>query len=208
MGTVKPLVQVGGTTMLERVLATLRGSRVDETVVVLGHSAQLIQERIAFGAAKCVVNSSYLEGVASSIQTGLSSIRRDAEAALIVLADQPFLKPQTIDLLIQEYRRGRCQIIIPTYQGFRGNPVLLEGSLFGELATLTGDMGCRAIFGKHASEIVTLPVEDAGILVDLDTAEDVQRLEQSNAEGALESQLFEKADLNGREPGTFAAPAP
>jgi molybdenum cofactor cytidylyltransferase len=198
MGTLKPLVQVGGTTMLERVLATLRQSRVDEIVVVLGHSAQLIQERIAFGAAKSVINNSYLEGMASSIQNGLASIRPDAEGALIVLADQPFLKPQTIDLLIQEYRRSKREIIIPTYNGFRGNPVLLDRSLFGELATLTGDMGCRALFGKHANAIVTLPVEDAGILVDLDTAEDVQRLEQSKAEGALQSPLFQNADLSRR----------
>ncbi len=178
MGEAKPLVQVAGKPMLERTLATLLESRVDEIVVVLGHSADLIQERIPFRGAKTVINNSYSEGIASSLRTGLSSVAANAEAALIVLADQPFLKSETIDRLLEEYSSKKPEIVIPTYNGFRGNPVLLDRSTFREVAQLTGDIGCRAIFGSHIRGLLKVPVQDPGVLVDLDTPADIQRFAQ------------------------------
>jgi molybdenum cofactor cytidylyltransferase len=199
MGTVKPLVRIGGETMLERTLSALRESRVDEIIVVLGHSADLIQRSVGFDGARIVINDSYYEGMASSLRTGLSSLRADAAGVLIVLADQPFLKHETIDRLIDEYRENKPEIIVPTYNGFRGNPVLLDRSVFDELAELKGDIGCRAIFQDHRGGILKLPVQDAGVLLDLDTPADVERFGKSSAEQKLESTLFEHSDLSGRE---------
>jgi len=190
MGVVKPLVRIGGKPMLESTLSTLLQSRVDEIVVVLGHSAQLIQETIPFGSARIVINDSYAEGIASSLRIGLSSVRANAEAALIVLADQPFLKAETVDRLIEEYRSKKPEIIVPTYNGFRGNPALLDRSLFPELAQLSGDTGCRAIVGRHTRGLLKVAVQDPGVLVDLDTPADVQRFEQSSDEQVLESTLL------------------
>jgi molybdenum cofactor cytidylyltransferase len=200
MGTIKPLVPVGGTPMLSRVLSTIRDSQVVETIVVLGNSAEVIRERVEFGDAKVVVNASYREGMASSLQAGLAHVT--CAAALIILADQPFVKSQTIDLLIDEYRRNSPKIIVPTYNRFRGNPVLLDRSVFDELSQLTGDIGCRAIFGHHTDGILKVAVQDAGVLIDLDRATDVQRFEHSGA-GPSTSDLFENANLSDRE---FARP--
>jgi molybdenum cofactor cytidylyltransferase len=199
MGTVKALVSVSGKPLLERVLSTVRESRADEIVVVLGHSAELIQRSIPFGDSRAVINQSYREGMASSLRIGLSNVSPNAEAALIVLGDQPFLKPQTIDRIIEEYRNNKPEIVIPMYHGFRGNPVLLDRSVFAELAGLTGDMGCRAIFGGHTRGILKIAVEDAGVLVDFDTKEDIERFEQSRAVDVQERKLFESADLSGRQ---------
>lgn len=165
--------------MLEHTLLTLFSSRVDEIIVVLGHSAELIQQKVSFESAKVIINGSYSEGIASSLRIGLSAVKADTQAALIVLADQPFLKSTTIDQLIEEYCRKKPEIIVPTYNGVRGNPVLLDRSVFGEAAELCGDVGCRAIFGRHTQGIIKLPVQDPGILVDLDTPADVERFEQS-----------------------------
>jgi molybdenum cofactor cytidylyltransferase len=181
MGTVKPLVRIGGEAMLQRVLSMLRESRADEIVVVLGYEAQLIRDTIALDDVKIVINDLYPQGVASSIRAGLASVKPDAQAALIVLADQPFLQSATIDLLIEEYRIKKPEIIVPLYRGSRGNPVLLDRSVFHEVAALRGDIGCRAIFGNHAGGLLKLPVEDAGILVDLDTTADVERFERPGA---------------------------
>ncbi len=199
MGSVKPLVCVGGKAILELTLAALFDSRVDEIIVVLGHSAELIQQSVKFGRARSVMNESYREGIASSLRAGIASVSTQADAALIVLADQPFLQSQTIDRLIDEYRSKKPEIIVPTFKGFRGNPVLLDRCVFGELAELTGDVGCRAIFAGHAQGLMKVAVEDAGILVDLDTPQDVQRFEQSSGEYPPESRLFEQADLSGRD---------
>lgn len=184
MRAVKPLVRVGDEPMLSRVLSTLRASCVNDVVLVLGHSAELIQETIPLEDIKVVINDAWQSGMASSIRTGLSNLSADAEAALIVLADQPFLQAQTIDLLIHEFRNKRPQIIVPLYNGMRGNPVLLKRSIFPEVESLAGDVGFRAIFGSHAGGILKVPVDDAGVLIDLDTAADV---EQFNRRGATDA---------------------
>jgi molybdenum cofactor cytidylyltransferase len=95
---------------------------------------------------------------------------------LIVLADQPFLQPSTLDLLIHHYRQGTAQIVVPTWQGTRGNPVLLDRSVFADAMALQGDVGCRAIFGKYPESLLKVEVQDEGILLDIDHREDYERL--------------------------------
>jgi len=97
----------------------------------------------------------------------------EAEAAMIVLGDQPFVASATMDLLIAEYGRAQPCSAVPTYDGRRGNPVIIARSLFGELMELRGDVGFRAIAARHA--VLEVPVEDRGILLDVDTPADFVR---------------------------------
>ena len=142
----------------------------------------LLQRRlcaqIALEGVKVVVNEQYREGMGSSLRTGLAALAPDIKAALIVLADQPFVRPATLDRLIDRYVESGAQIVIPTYRGFRGNPVLLDRSVFAEVMALTGDVGCRAIFGSHTEGIVKVPVDDVGILLDIDSNDDFERLQR------------------------------
>jgi xanthine/CO dehydrogenase XdhC/CoxF family maturation factor len=85
------------------------------------------------------------------------------------------------------------------YEGFRGNPVLLDRSVFAEAMGLTGDIGCRAMFGSHSENILKVRVDDVGILLDVDTKSDFEKLQQAYERGALQSTLLEAADLEGRE---------
>jgi len=199
MGTIKALVPVGGEAMLSRVLSILASSRVDEIVVVLGHSAELVQQTIPLDGVKIAINDDYQSGMASSIRTGLANLSANADAALIVLADQPFLRAQTIDSLIEQYRSKRPEIIVPTYNGFRGNPVLLDRSAFAEVASLSGDVGCRAIFGTHTHGIMKVPVQDIGVLIDLDTTAEVERFRRLGQAERLTSTVFESAGPTATE---------
>ncbi|MBV8551291.1 MAG: NTP transferase domain-containing protein [Acidobacteriaceae bacterium] len=199
MGTPKQLVCIQGKPLLETVLFTLRASRVDEIVIVLGHSADIIQQQIPLGGVKIVINELYRDGMGTSLRTGINSVGADADGALIVLADQPFVRPETIDRLIEEYQERKPQIVIPFYNGFRGNPVLLDRTVFAELAGLSGDIGCRAIFGSHAQGILKVPVDDCGVLQDLDTRADIARFEQTGPQRGWEAKPLENADLSGRE---------
>ncbi|MGH9584657.1 MAG: nucleotidyltransferase family protein [Bryobacteraceae bacterium] len=173
MGAVKPLLPLAGKTLLEQVLDTLRVSDVREIVVVLGFAADEIRARVPLHSVKTVLNDGYREGMASSLRTGISAIDPASEAALIVLADQPFVQPGTIGRLIAEHRARHPLIAVPIYDGNRGNPVLINRSLFHEMLQLSGDTGCRSLFAAHADEIVKVPVDDPGILIDLDTKEDL-----------------------------------
>lgn len=198
MGAIKQLVHIGGKPLLANVLANLVHTQVSDIVVVLGSSADEIRQRVPLDNVRVVINEAYRDGMGTSLRTGLSAVDPGAEAALVVLADQPFVQPGTIDHLIEQYRELRPQIAIPMYRGFRGNPVLLERSVFPELMSLTGDIGCRAIFGAHTENILKVPVEDIGVLLDVDTQADLDRFQQAHTENQWGPALLESADLEGR----------
>jgi molybdenum cofactor cytidylyltransferase len=170
-GECKQLMPLGGKTLLAHVLDNLRRSKVDEIVVVLGARAEEIRSRVAFARERVVLNPSYAEGMSTSIQAGLRAVSEEAEAAMIVLADQPFVTTATFDALIDAYRTANVRIVLPTYDRFRGNPVIVSRALFAEMMTLRGDVGCRSIFGQHS--LVKVPVNDKGVVTDIDTPADL-----------------------------------
>ncbi len=178
MRSPKPLLMVGGRTLLEHVLETVRDANVDEIVVVLGHEANRVRSHVSFDGARSVVNPAYAEGMSSSIRAGVQAADARSDGFLIVLGDQPFVDPATIDTLMARRNASSAKILIPTYKGRRGNPVLLDRSLSEEVQSITGDQGCRAIFGRHTQGILEVPVDDPGILVDLDTPEQIARAEE------------------------------
>ena len=197
MGEAKQLLRLGDRTLLEQVIDNVRSSGVDDIVLVLGHGADAIRQSIATKNLKIVVNDAYREGMGTSLRTGISSLPPEMTAALIVLADQPFVRPETLRLLMDQYRKSNAHIVIPMYKGFRGNPVLLDRCVFPEVMALQGDIGCRAVFGNHLEGIVKAPVEDVGILLDLDSREDFERLK--NFGRTDEQVLLRASDLEGRE---------
>ena len=179
MGQAKQLLPLGSSTVLAQTLEHARAAAVDEVILVLGSSAEPIRHQLSqtlLAGVKVVVNQSYQQGMASSLRAGLSALDPQSAAALIVLGDQPFTPPQTLDQIIQAYRDSGAPIVIPTWQGTRGNPVLLDRSVFPEALALEGDVGCRAIFEKHLEEIVNVEVEDGGVLLDIDDRADYERL--------------------------------
>ncbi len=183
MGEAKQLLRLGGSTVLGQTIENVRRSAVDEIVLVLGASAEAIRRQLPASmleGLKVVVNPAYEQGMASSLRAGLSALDPEVAAALIVLADQPFVRPATLDQLADHHRRSKAQIVIPSYQGVRGNPVLLDRSVFAEVMALEGDIGCRAIFSSHTEQTVKLEVEDEGILLDIDSQEDYVRLREES----------------------------
>jgi xanthine dehydrogenase accessory factor len=174
-GRCKQVLPLGGKTILDHVLDNLRSSKVDEIVVVLGAHAEEIRRRVRI-EERTVLNPDYADGMSTSIHAGLRAVSESAEAAMIVLADQPFVTPGTFDALIDAYRHLGASAVIPTHKGFRGNPVLVDRSLFAEMLGIRGDVGCRAIFGTHAQSIAKVAVEDRGILIDIDTQQDFDTL--------------------------------
>jgi molybdenum cofactor cytidylyltransferase len=179
MGEAKQLLRLGASTVLNKTLENVRAAGVDDVVLVLGFSAETIRQQLpvsVIDGLKVVVNQHYEKGMASSLREGLSALDPHPDAALIVLADQPFVRPQTLDQIIDRHRCSNAQIVIPLYKGFRGNPVLLDRSVFPEVMGLDGDVGCRAIFGSHSEGIVKVEVDDEGILLDIDNKDDYERL--------------------------------
>jgi molybdenum cofactor cytidylyltransferase len=195
MGSQKQLLRLGSKTLLEHTLDNVRASHVHEIIVVLGAAADSIRPYIADENIRVVVNEAFQEGMGTSLQRGLASLDPQAYATLVVLADQPMVKPATLNQLIDEHHEHKPQIVIPLYRGFRGNPVLLDRSVFPEIAALNGDTGCRAIFGDHLENIRKLAVDDPGILLDADRPADLAKLNQIAASGRFDMPLIDTGNF-------------
>jgi molybdenum cofactor cytidylyltransferase len=101
---------------------------------------------------------------------------REASGWLIALADMPYVLPATITALIREVEAG-ADIAVPTYQGRRGNPVAFSRAHLPNLQKLSGDQGARGLLRAHT--VVEVAVDDAGILKDIDTADDLVRSQEA-----------------------------
>jgi molybdenum cofactor cytidylyltransferase len=156
---------------LDRVLENLRGANLDDIVVVLGAHAEEIRRQVRFDNERVVVNPDYALGMSTSIQAGLRALPPGVEAAMIVLGDQPYVSPATLNELIAEFRRVRPPALSPTHDGRRGNPVVIAAALFPEMMALRGDAGFRAIAGRH--DVAELAVDDQGVLIDIDSPADL-----------------------------------
>ena len=158
--------------MLERVLENVRGAGFDDVIVVLGAHAGEIRRQVRFAGERVVVNPDYAQGMSTSIQAGLRALADGTEAAMIVLADQPYVTARTMGLLAAEFRRARPPALAPSFEGRRGNPIVIGAALFPELMELRGDAGFRAIAGRHP--VAELAVDDPGVLMDVDTPADLR----------------------------------
>jgi molybdenum cofactor cytidylyltransferase len=185
MGEAKQLLRVGEQTMLERTIENVRASRVEAAVLVLGFGAESIRRELPAALLKdirVVINENYASGMASSLREGLAAVNLESDAALIVLADQPLVSPETMNEIVERFCGSDGEIVVPYYRGERGNPVLLGRAVFAEAMALEGDVGCRAIFSRHTEGILRVDVDDAGILADIDTRKDLERLFPTQAE--------------------------
>ncbi len=153
---------------MDRVLRTLREASLDRVVVVLGAHAAEIRRVVKFEGEEVIVNRAYRLGMSASLRAGLGAVK-DADAVIVVLGDQPLVTPATVEAIIQRYRKTRAAVVVPVHRGVRGNPVLLDRSLFPEIEEIRGDVGAKAVVARHEDGLVQVDVNDPGILKDIDT---------------------------------------
>jgi molybdenum cofactor cytidylyltransferase len=178
-GSPKQLQPWGSSTLLQHVIELVAETGVDATWVVLGASVDLILERVDFGRAGIIENPEWEEGIASSIRVGLDTIARtgDADAVLIVLGDQPNLDTDVVQSLLDRYEATRAPAVVPKYRYQRGNPVVIDRSLWSRVMSLEGDQGARTLLQAHPEwvEEVWFP---SSMPRDIDTEQDLAELRQ------------------------------
>jgi xanthine dehydrogenase accessory factor len=203
----KPLVRLGGEPLLSHVLRSVAGARVGETVVVLGYEADRVRSELSLDGARVVENRAYREGMSTSLRAGVAALSPRADAFLVVLGDAPFVRSSTLDALIDARERTGARIALPTFEGMRGNPVLIDRSLADEVDALTGDRGCRALRLRHPEETIEVPVDDPGVVIDLDSPDDVRQAQAALDRG---DPLYEvaRAQERARHPLAPATSAP
>jgi len=177
MGTPKQLLPVDGRPLLELVVAAANASSLDEVVIVLGGSAVEVREGIELGRARVVYNPDHAEGLGSSIRVGLASLDASVDRAMVILGDQPAVSADLFDRLLDLQSSSGLPSAALRFGDLLHPPVVLDRSLFGDLNSLEGDVGCRAVIRGKPELVAPLPAEtDGNHPIDIDTIEDYERL--------------------------------
>ncbi|MDD5590398.1 MAG: molybdenum cofactor cytidylyltransferase [Dehalococcoidales bacterium] len=172
MGEPKQLLPFGRSTFIEQAVDTLLASAVAEVIVVVGHRAEAVVERIGSRAVRIAQNPEYRQGMITSIIAGLKLVAPEAGAIMLALSDQPLLNSRTIDNLIRGFLSGDKGIAIPTCRGIRGHPVIFAPKYIQELMRVKGDIGGRQIIDSHPEDVLEVDVASEGIIVDIDNRDD------------------------------------
>jgi len=175
MGYPKPLLKVGDETFVAH-LAAVMLTVVGRLTIVVGAHADRVRPAIPNDSRIQVVdNPNWSRGQLTSIRAGLRALPPDASAAMIHLTDHPTVKAETFAAVADAYRQSGKPIAIARHGGRRGHPVLFDRALFPELLEAPEDQGARVVVNADASRIVYVDVVDPGILLDLDTPEELSR---------------------------------
>jgi molybdenum cofactor cytidylyltransferase len=175
MGYPKPLLEIDGETFVAR-LTRLMLSVVARLTVVVGAHADRVRPAIPIDVRIDIVeNPDWMRGQLSSIKAGVRALPSDAPAAMVHLADHPKVKASTFEAVAEGYRRSSKPIAIARHNGHRGHPVIFDRSVFAELLEAPEDQGARVVVNADPARIVYIDLDDPGILLDLDTPEDLGR---------------------------------
>jgi molybdenum cofactor cytidylyltransferase len=167
----KLLQEVDGDPIVVHAARTLTESSVETCLAVLGHEAERVGVALQGMPLQTTVNTQYKRGQATSVVRAVSwAERQEAGALLIALGDMPWVRVQTCEALIEGWHDGH-DVVVPTFEGDRGNPVIFDASLFGELGAVAGDSGGRQLFAEH--DVHRIAVDDEGVRRDVDRPEDL-----------------------------------
>lgn len=171
MGSPKALLQIKGKTFLQHIVDVIRRAGLENISVVLGHDAENIRSKFPELAVQFITNKNYQKGQLSSIQTAIKNISEEVDAILVCPIDRPMVSSGLIQKLISEFIKTKSPIIIPIYDAKRGHPIIFSSSLFPELMRAPIDVGARAVVWAHHNEVVEVPTNEEGILINIDTPE-------------------------------------
>ena len=170
----KLILRIGDRPLLRRVVDVFRDAEVEPIFAVLGHQADVVEPTLG-GGIDVIRHEDWAQGMGSSIARGVSSIEaaHHPDAFLLCVGDLPGLRASAVRSVRDVFvREGNADsIVVPTFEGSEGHPVLFGRSHAKTLAALQGDLGARKILEANASSVIRVPVADDGILRDVDTPE-------------------------------------
>ncbi len=172
----KLLLKLDGETLIQHVVKTAKKSNADEVIVVLGHETEKVREQLVRLDCRLVVNESYVKGQSESVKVGLTVVASNAEAVMILPADVALVDEQSINSVIDEYRKSHSPIVIASHKHQSGHPILLDRALFQETSRIDENtFGLKAVINHHRSEVKYVEVGTENVLIDIDTREEFDR---------------------------------
>ncbi|MEM8836947.1 MAG: molybdopterin-binding/glycosyltransferase family 2 protein [Pseudomonadota bacterium] len=162
---------VDGITLVRRAAEALLASKASEVVVVTGHQPKDVEAALSGLSVRFVHNPDYADGLSTSLRVGISALGPESEAALIALADMPFLETEAFDRVIDAFTDDAAtSLVVATSNGKRGNPVLWSRRYYPDLMAISGDTGARHLIGANEAFLSEVEIGESAAL-DLDTPE-------------------------------------
>ena len=175
LGVPKQLLRWRGTTLLEWVVRQAEDSPLDEVIVIVGHESEAVSHKVCFERARIVEAPDFREGCSASIRAGLEQVSPDAEAAVLILGDQPGIQPAALAAVIEGWRNFRSDVVRVSYRGKSGHPVLLSRTIFAEIQELHGDKGVWRLLEAHPEWVREIEM-DLPSPADINSWEDYAKL--------------------------------
>ena len=167
--------KIQGIPLIKHSVKNILSSSVDELIVVLGYQKEIVEKFIGKNEKmKIVFNKNFENGMASSIKTGLNHFSEKTEAFFICLGDMPLVSHNIYNQLIKS--KNNKEIIVPTYKGQQGNPVLFDKSMKEKIRNISGDVGAKKILELNKDKILNLEINDQNIAKGFDTQDDFNLL--------------------------------
>ncbi|HRX11100.1 MAG TPA: nucleotidyltransferase family protein [Draconibacterium sp.] len=170
----KLLLPFNGKTIIENVVENVAKVVGSNIMVVLGSHSEEIKSSIENRNVRFCKNENYLNGMLSSAICGFRALPQEAKAALVFLGDQPQIPPQAANLVIDAWNQSKKGIVMPTFNGRRGHPVLIETRYKFEIEKLDPERGLKTLSEKYKDDVFEVECEIPEILRDIDTPEEYQ----------------------------------
>jgi len=173
MGRCKQLLPLDGRPAIVRCVETIVAAGIGGITVVIGPAGDEVARAVAHLPVTLVRNGMTGSDMAQSVRTGLESVDGDAGGILVCLADHPLVTAATCRRLVEAHRAVPEAILIPLYNGSKGHPTLFPRNVIGEISVRKT---LRDVVGAHPGLVRLLPVDDPGVVEDMDTPEDYRRI--------------------------------
>ena len=179
MGRPKALLPYREGTFLEHLIEVTRHPRIGVTRIVLGAGAEAIQSAAKLDPSLVVVNSEWEKGQLSSICAGIRSLEGTATDGMVLCpVDHPLVSARLVGDLVERFYAERKAIVLPTYDGRRGHPVIFASALYAELLAAPFDKGARAVVWAHAADVLEVPTDEEGVVLNINDPQMLLRVNE------------------------------
>jgi molybdenum cofactor cytidylyltransferase len=176
MGFPKPLLRIGEDTYLTRLTAAILPT-VDRLIVVIGAHAAAVRPAVPVDPRITIIeNADFARGQLSSLKRGLTEMAASTRGVMVHLTDHPLVVPATFVAVAEAFLSASTAIVITRYNGHRGHPVIFGREVFAELLQAPEEQGAKVVVNADAARVSYVDIDDPGILLDLDTPDDVARV--------------------------------
>ncbi len=175
-GATKLVQPFRGTPLVQHALIAAQGACEGRVVLVVGHDQDSVVEASAGLFDELVVNSEFGFGIGTSISASVRACQEDADAILIVLADQPLVTDAHLRDLIDTWSGAEDEIVSTSFDGINCPPILFPRNAFPALSELRGDNGAKSLLANDDFVVSSVDFPPAGF--DIDRPEDLKLMDQ------------------------------